>query len=314
MFFLLSGALRFHAKPVTECALRTQPRLASKAKLLAQELRRLEHKDIKKQLHVNDALAKQYAKHLSDFERVQPVSCCSLYDTKLFNTLDAASFDEDDADWANSHIRILSGLYGLLRPFDEIQTLSLPVGLGTKLTTTKGKFLRDYWREHIQKELSEGLQKLYAPVMVNCAAPEDTAEIIDLEVFPAGTQIMTVNFKTIDKGDIGPAQGQFLQWALQNRCMTIEDLMEFRGDTSEEGTGSAYRVLPKESGPDTITFEEDIGEGSHGGWSKKLAEYSGSKKKFIKEQASGKERYKRTEINKALKNDSKKKRAAHVVY
>uniref|UniRef100_A0A7S1RZ13 Uncharacterized protein n=1 Tax=Alexandrium catenella TaxID=2925 RepID=A0A7S1RZ13_ALECA len=312
MFFLLSGAVRFHAKPVLECALTSRPRLGSKAKALAQELHRLDAKDIKKQLHVNEALAKQYVKHLQDFERQQPVSACCLYDTPLFNSLNAAEFDEDDAQWANSYVRIFSGLYGLIRPFDEIQPLSLPVNLATKLTTTKGKFLKDYWREPVQRELQEGLLKLPMPVVVTLAAEEDN-ELLDKEVLPEGTRIARVNFKTIDKDDAHSAAGEFMRWALQERCMTVEDLLDFKGLNVEEH-GASFRVNPKASEPDKIVFEENIGDGGSGGWSKRLAEFDGSKAKFVKEFASGKDRWKRTEINKSLVKESKKKRTKSVVY
>mmetsp|Transcript_70623 Transcript_70623/g.218367 ORF Transcript_70623/g.218367 Transcript_70623/m.218367 type:complete len:313 (+) Transcript_70623:116-1054(+) len=312
MFFLLSGAVRFHAKPVLECAVRSTPRLGSKAKVLAQELHRLEAKDIKKQLHVNEALAKQYVKHLQDFEKQQPVSACCLYDTPLFNNLNAPDFDEDDAEWANSYVRIFSGLYGLLRPFDEIQPLSLPVSMATKLTTTKGKFLRDFWRDPVQQELQDGLLKLPMPVIVTLAAEEDN-ELLDKEVLPQGTRIARVNFKTIDREDGPAAIGEFVRWALQNRCMTVEDLLDFKGLDDQE-QGATYRVNPKASEPDKIVFEENIGDGGTGGWSKKLAEFGGSKKKFVKEFASGKDRYKRTELNKALIKEDKKKRTKSAVY
>merc|ERR1712046_57143 len=97
--------------------------------------------------------------HLARFESKSPVPAALLYNSPVFETLDAATLDEEDAKWANSQMRIFSGLYGLLRPFDEIQPLGLPVSLGTKLTTSKGKFLRDFWKDAIAKELEETLKK-----------------------------------------------------------------------------------------------------------------------------------------------------------
>lgn len=312
MFFLLSGAVRFHAKPVLETAVRSRPRLNNKAKALAQELNRLEAKDIKKQLHVNDALAKQYVKHLQDFERQQAVPAVCLYDTPLFNSLGASSFEEDDANWANSYVRIFSGLYGLVRPYDEIQPLSLPVSLGTKLTNSKGKFLRDYWREPVQQEISDGLGKLPMPVIVTLAAEEDN-ELLNKEVLPEHTRIARVQFKTIDKEDGASAIGEFVRWALETRCMTVEELLEFRGLDAEE-QGASFRMNAKKSQPDVIVFEENIGQGDSGGWSKKRAEYEGSTKAFIKEFASKENRWKRTEMNKALRKDNKRKGGKQAFY
>lgn len=313
MLFVLSAASRFHAKPAVECAIRSVPLLAAKSKALAQELRRLEPKDIKKQLHVNDALAKEYAKHLGNFEATQPVPACCLYDSRLFNSLDVATFEEEDATWANTHIRVLSGLYGVLRPFDEIQPLGLPVGLGTKLATSKGKFLRDYWKDSIQQELTESLQRLPMPVIINLALEEDTIDLFAEEVMPEGIRVATVEFKTVDKDESQDAKGEFLRWAIESRAMTVEDLLEFRGLIAD-GEEATFRVSPKSTSVNTLVFEENIGDGASGGWSKKLAEVGGSKKKLIKEFASGKEKWRRTEINKSMAKERTKQRKVAAVF
>lgn len=314
MLFVISSAVRFHAKPATDAALRSVPRLQQKARVLASELKRLQAKDIKKQLHVNDALAKQYEKFLGNFEGQAPVAACCLYDSPFWKGLDAASFEQDDAYWANDYVRVFSGLYGLLRPFDEIQPLSLPVMLGTKLKNSKGNFLRDYWREPINFELQDALKNLPMPVIVNLASEEDSV-VLDPDGLPEGTHIATVDFKLVKKGEAAEAKGEFLRWALDNRCMTVEDLLEFKGlvEDDEEAT---FKLSPKLSKGDTIVFEENIGEGSSGGgWSKKLAESGKGKQAFIKEVAGGKKnKYLRTEINKAFAKESKQRRKGHAVY
>jgi len=313
MLFVLSSAARFHAKPAADCVLRSTPRLQQKTRGLVAELKRLEAKDIKKQLHVNDALAKQYAQSLSNFEKEKPVTACNLYDSPFWNGFDAASFEQDDADWANDYVRVFSGLYGLLRPFDEIQPLSLPVVLGTKLKNSKGNFLRDYWREPITKELNDGLKHLPMPVIVNLASEEDS-QVLDLDALPEYTHMTTIDFKMVKKGDVAEAKGEFLRWALENRCMTVEDLLEFRG-LIEEDEEATFRLSPKASKGNTIVFEENIGEGGDGGWSKKLAESGKGKTAFLKEVIKGKKnKYMKSEINKAFAKESKQKRKAHAVY
>mmetsp|Transcript_102673 Transcript_102673/g.203832 ORF Transcript_102673/g.203832 Transcript_102673/m.203832 type:complete len:317 (-) Transcript_102673:131-1081(-) len=316
MLFLLSGAVRFHAKPALECAVQSTPRLRLKAKGLAQELQRLQAKDVKKQLHVNEALAQQYVKHLAEFEKQAPVPACCLYDTPLWNALHGSSLDEDDANWANSYIRIFSGLYGLIRPFDAIQPLSLPVSLGTKLTNSKGKFLRDYWADPLAAELEDALKELPLPVIINCSVNEEDAASIDTEKLPAGTHVTTVNFKINDKEAAGIALGEFVRWAMETRAMTTEELLEFKGLISDEGEpiGRPYRVNPKASNETTIVFEQKRADATDGGWSRKLADFDGSRSKFVREVASGKDRYKRTEINKALRKQDKKKKAGTAVY
>lgn len=309
---MLSAATRFHAKPVSEVALRTSPRLTHKAKALAAELRRLEAKDIKKQLHVNDVLAKQYETHLNNFEKQSPIPAVCLFDSPLYASLDAASFDLDDAEWANQTIRIYSGIYGLIRPFDEIQPLSLPVSLGTKLTTTKGKFLRDYWREPLTLELENMLRDLPSPVLVNCGALDTDTEVLTPEMLPDGTRVTKVDFKLRGKGSgSGEAIGEFVRWALENRCTTVDEFLEFRGLVDEDAPAH-YRISAKGSKGGDIVFEENIG--GNDSWQQKIADSGKSKGAFVKEFVSGKNRYKRTEMNKALAKDARQKRKNHAVY
>jgi hypothetical protein len=305
MLFVLSAAVKFHAKPVSECALRSTPRLRQKAQALAAELRQLEAKDIKKQLHVNEVLARQYAESLGKFEKERPVPACCLYDTPLFRALDVSSFEYAEAEWANEHIRIYSGLYGLLRPFDEITPLSLPVSMGTKLKNSKGNFLKDYWRDPVTKELHRDLKELPIPVMINMASQQD-AESIDESGLPENTTIMGVDFKTRSKDNGAEEKGEFLRWAMEQQCMTVDELLDFQG----VGEEAAYRINPKLSKGNEIVFEENIGEGGDGGWKKKMAEFGGGQRAFIKEFATGKNRHKRAEVNKAMARETKQRRKA----
>lgn len=312
MLVLLSSAMRFHAKPATEVVKRTTPRLLHKTKALVQELRQIEAKDIKKQLHVNDALAKQYTQHLNQFEAKEPVPCGLLYDTPFYEACSFGTFDEEDAEWANSYVRILSGLYGFLRPYDDIQTLSLPVSLNTKLKNSKGQFLRNYWKEHIYKEMDDALQSLPMPVILNLAAEEDK-DILDPEFLPAAARVVKVDFKISNKDDAGTAKGEFVRWMLENRCMTVEDLLEFKGLDEESPD---YRLSKKQTSADSLLFEQNVGDGLDGGWSRKMKDFGGSKGKFMKEFASGAQKYQRAEIKNALKKETKanKKKGSSAFY
>eukprot|EP00434_Breviolum_minutum_P029021 symbB.v1.2.025669.t1/scaffold2507.1/size77444/3 len=287
------------------CSTRPRPWSKSCVKLKQRTL------DIKKQLHVNDALAKQYAQHLNQFEAKEPVPCAVLYDSPLYEACSFGTMDEEDAEWANSYVRIFSGLYGFLRPFDDIQTLSLPVGLNTKLTNSKGQYLRNYWREHIEKEMEDALRNLPMPVVVNMA--EEDKDFFSDEFLPANTRVIKVDFKISNKEDAGAAKGEFLRWMLENRCMAVEELLEFKGLDEE---APDYRLSKKQPSSDTLLFEQNVGDGIDGGWSKKMKDYGGSKNKFIKEFASGAQKYQRTEIKNAMKKETKanKKKGSSAFY
>eukprot|EP00929_Paragymnodinium_shiwhaense_P015601 TRINITY_DN123706_c0_g1_i1.p1 TRINITY_DN123706_c0_g1~~TRINITY_DN123706_c0_g1_i1.p1 ORF type:complete len:310 (+),score=91.59 TRINITY_DN123706_c0_g1_i1:147-1076(+) len=302
MLFVLSAATRFHAKPAAECVMRSTPKLASKAKALAQELRRLEAKEIRKQLNVNDALARQYEKFLSNMEGGTPVPAGVLYNSPLYETLDLATFDEDDAVWANRNLRIYSGLYGLLRPYDEIQPTSLPVSMSTKLTTSKGKFLREYWRDTITKELSEVLDKLPMPMIINCAGEADEG-CYDLDGLTEYTEVTSIDFDMQGSAK-QEAMGEFVRWAMENRVMTIEEILEYQG-LIEEGEAATIRVSPKSTNKNKIVFEEKTADG-HINWGKKLQDAGG--RNALRREMGGKQRFMRTEMNKYLAKDGKGKR------
>lgn len=317
MIFVFSASVRLHARPVAECAIKTTPRLATKVKGLVSELRRLEAKDIRKQLHVNDVLAKQYYEHLTTFEKREPVPACAVYDSSLVAASGLPHYDKDDAEWANTYVRAFSGLYGLLRPYDEIQPLSMPVSLNTKLANSKGKFLRDYWRGPIVSQLEEGLKQCPMPTIVNLAKEEDAA-VMDPSLLPEGTRIVRVDFRAAGrgkgKGDASESRGEFLRWALENRCMSVDDLLEYRGLVGEEDQPT-HRVSLKNTDSNVIMFEEAVQDGGGDNWRKKFGESGQSKGKFMKEVAgSKKNKYMTTEIKKALIKDRKKNRKNAMVY
>mmetsp|Transcript_7765 Transcript_7765/g.16832 ORF Transcript_7765/g.16832 Transcript_7765/m.16832 type:complete len:312 (+) Transcript_7765:74-1009(+) len=311
MLVLLSSSLKFHAKPVTELVVQSTPRFAQKARELASELKVLEAKEIKKHLAVNDAVAKVYIQSLGKFESMTPVPACSLYDGAIYTGLAAPEMEEDDAEWANHHIRILSGIYGLVRPFDAIQPLSLPVTLGTKLTTSKGKFLRDYWAESIANSLDESLRKLPRPLILNCAHEEDSS-VLNPSTLPEGTRITNVQFKIRDRNEAAEATGELIRWIMENRCQNFEDLLTYRGMV-EEDEEAVYRIKPCND-DNTIIFEEKVSDGGSGNWARRMAESGMSRKAYVKEHASGKNRYKRSEMNKSMAKEKKKERGKHVVF
>lgn len=317
MIFVFSASARLHARPVADCAIKTTPRLATKVKGLVTELRRLEAKDIRKQLHVNDVLAKQYHEHLGNFEKKEPVPSCALYDSSLVAASGMPHYDRDDADWANTYVRAFSGLYGLLRPYDCIQQLGLPVSLSTKLANSKGKFLHNYWREPIALELERALKTCPMPTIVNLAKQEDS-DVIDLSLLPENTRIVRVDFASSGrgkgKGDVSESRGEFLRWALENRCMSIDDLLEYRGLVGE-GDPATHRVSLKNKDSNVIKFEEATQDGGSDNWRKKLGESGKSKGAFMKDVAGSKKtKYMTTEIKKALIKDRKKSRKNSEVY
>eukprot|EP00928_Gymnodinium_smaydae_P031650 TRINITY_DN23167_c0_g1_i1.p1 TRINITY_DN23167_c0_g1~~TRINITY_DN23167_c0_g1_i1.p1 ORF type:complete len:339 (+),score=79.72 TRINITY_DN23167_c0_g1_i1:113-1018(+) len=251
MLFVLSAASKVRVKPVAECVQVSVPRLAAQAKSLVAEMRRREAKvrteagagdwrgegyhqrAIKKHLHMSRAAAKRSEPHLGfawPSMTTQPAAACTLYDSPFYDGLDAAALDEEDAEWANDHVRILSALYGVVRPFDEIVPPNFPLSLGTKVANSGGKYLSDYWKESIAQELEDSVRTLPRPLIVNCVAEQDQ-DVLQANL-PPYADSLNVMFRMKPQGSPARAMGEFVNWALRQRCSTFRELNGFSGVSS----------------------------------------------------------------------------------
>ena len=152
----------------------TEPRLQDEAKRLAAVARELSVDDLKSLMKISDDLAKLNRDRFRAFqdapaaEELRPAALGFAGDT--YQGLEAASLDKDEMDWAQDHLRILSGLYGVLRPRDGFQQYRLE--MGSRLKTERGKNLYEYWGDRISKLLNADAEATGAEVLVNCASQE----------------------------------------------------------------------------------------------------------------------------------------------
>jgi hypothetical protein len=152
----------------------TQPVFHDDAMRLIKTARNLTLGDIQKLMHISHDLARLNRDRYKAFEAeplaeiTRPAAFGFAGDTYL--GLEAASLDEDELNWAQDHLRILSGLYGLLRPMDAIQPHRLE--MGSKLKTRRGTSLYDFWGNQIAKALVAQANELGTDTLINCASQE----------------------------------------------------------------------------------------------------------------------------------------------
>ncbi|SNR37675.1 peroxide stress protein YaaA [Puniceibacterium sediminis] len=152
----------------------TEPAYQEDAVRLATTARNLTLGALKDLMGLSDDLARLNRDRFRTFaeepepEAVRPAAWAFAGDT--YQGLDATSLDPDEIDWAQDHLRILSGLYGLLRPCDAIQPYRLE--MGSRLKTRRGTSLYDYWRDTLANDLNAQGQALGTDVLVNCASQE----------------------------------------------------------------------------------------------------------------------------------------------
>jgi uncharacterized protein len=152
----------------------TLPRDQKRAWELIKVLREINHADIAKLMDLSDALTALNISRYDTFKAKADVPSARpavlLFDGDVYDGLNAASLSAAQLLAAQSQLRILSGLYGVLRPLDTMQAYRLE--MGTRLVTASGKTLYDYWGEHVTQRLNEDLLEGGHTELLNLASEE----------------------------------------------------------------------------------------------------------------------------------------------
>ena len=143
----------------TEATVRehTTPEYLDQSRLLVKELRKLSPPDISELMGISDKLGDlNFGRYLEWGEPFTPENAKQAvlaFKGDVYTGLEAESLTGKDLQWAQNHLRILSGLYGLLRPLDLMQPYRLE--MGTRLANSRGRNLYDFWGERITDELNK---------------------------------------------------------------------------------------------------------------------------------------------------------------
>jgi len=150
----------------------------------------------------------------------------------VYTGLDASALAEDKLDYAQEHLRIISGLYGLLRPLDLMQPYRLEMGL--KLKTKKGANLYQFWGEQITDAVNSMLAKQDEPVLINLASNEYFKAIQKNNL---DGRLITPVFKDWKNGEYKmisffakKARGMMVRYAIDHNIQQAEELQNFDYD------------------------------------------------------------------------------------
>lgn len=220
----------------------TEPAFQEDAIRLAKTARNLTLGDLQKLMDISPDLARLNRDRFKSFanepgvDLTRPAALAFAGDT--YQGLEASSLDADELAWAQDHLRILSGLYGVLRPLDRIQAYRLE--MGSRLKTRRGKSLYDYWRDSLSKALNEQAEKMDADTLVNCASQEYFGAVA-----PKALKLRVVTPVFMEDKAGSPkivsffakkARGAMARFVIQNRLTDPAALLDF--DTG----GYAYRA------------------------------------------------------------------------
>ncbi|MBC2771039.1 peroxide stress protein YaaA [Pusillimonas minor] len=174
MLVLLSPAKKLDYDSPVRTTTHTQPLFVKQAQGLINVLKEKSASEIAGLMSLSDNLAalnvERYAAWTPKFTQTNARQAVLAFNGDVYEGLDAPALSEEQLDWAQQHVAILSGLYGVLRPLDLMQPYRLE--MGTRLATDKGKNLYDYWGSDIAQYLNARLVEQGADTIVNLASEE----------------------------------------------------------------------------------------------------------------------------------------------
>ena len=252
MLFLLSPAKSLDYDTPLVGQPHTAPLFVKQSKALIDVLRTYSPPQISELMDLSDALSSlNVARYQAWSSRATPKNArqaALAFDGDVYGGLDAKTLSPDDLAWAQDHVCILSGLYGVLRPLDLIQPYRLE--MGTRLPTAQGKDLYQYWGSQISEYLNTRLRKDISPVVINLASTE-YYRAVNTKALKAG--VVECVFQEHKAGQYKVisffakrARGLMARYATTHRLTTPDQLRAF----DLEG----YRWTAPESTPQRLVF------------------------------------------------------------
>ena len=215
---------------------KSQPKFLEQSQTLIDQLQALAPQDIASLMKLSDKLAVLNFDRFQQFEtpfttkNARPAVLAFRGD--VYQGLDADSFSSDDFKYAQQHLRILSGLYGLLKPLDLIQPYRLE--MGTRFKNSQGSNLYQFWGDKLNNELSKALTRQEQPVLINLASNEYFKAVKAKQL---NYRIITPAFKDYKNGEYKmisffakKARGLMTRYMVQNRIDHPEGLKDFNLD------------------------------------------------------------------------------------
>lgn len=233
----------------------TQPEFLEQSAALVEDARGLSPDEIRSLMGVSEKIAdlnhRRFMNWTTPFDLDNARQSLLAFKGDVYTGLEAETLDSKQLSFAQKHLRILSGLYGVLRPLDLMQPYRLEMGL--KFANRGGKNLYEFWGDEITGSLNRALKKSGSPVLVNLASNEYFKAVRPKNL---DADVVTPVFKDL-KGDkyriisffAKKARGQMARFIIDNELNEPEGLKKFRVD--------GYRYNKAESTARELVFTRD---------------------------------------------------------
>jgi len=208
----------------------TTPRFAAEATTLAHAAAHLTQKKLAELMHISPALAKLNADRFRDFDTLPERPAMFAFAGDVYTGLEAKTLDEAAVVYAQDHVRLLSGLYGLLRPLDLMRPYRLE--MGTRWAPRKTK-LTDWWGDRIAKLLADDVEAEGSGTILNLASQEYWAAAQGK--LPASIRVVAIDFREGEAQKFvsfhaKKARGMVARWLVEHRIDDIEGIKGFDSD------------------------------------------------------------------------------------
>jgi cytoplasmic iron level regulating protein YaaA (DUF328/UPF0246 family) len=256
MLFLLSPAKSLDYDTPPQVATHTQPLFTRQSAELIDVLKTKSPQDISHLMKLSDALSglnvARYQAWSKKFTAKNSKQSVLAFNGDVYEGLAAKTLTAAQLDWAQDHLCILSGLYGVLRPLDLMQPYRLE--MGTTLGTNKGSNLYQFWCSQISGYLNQRAAADTSPVIVNLAS-EEYFKSVDLKTLKA--RVVNCVFEDYKNGQYKiisfhakRARGLMARYAIEKKVGTVKKLEGF----SAEG----YAFVADASKPDRLVFRRKL--------------------------------------------------------
>ncbi|MFT6625645.1 MAG: cytoplasmic iron level regulating protein YaaA (DUF328/UPF0246 family) [Cycloclasticus sp.] len=255
MFLVISPAKTLDFETPAHTQQHSLPAFLPDSEELIEQLKSLSPSDVSSLMGISEKLgalnSNRFLQWRVPFTPENSKQALLAFKGDVYEGLNANALSEEDLNWANQHLRILSGLYGLLKPLDLIQPYRLE--MGTRFENLRGKNLYEFWGEHITQKINKEMASEQNPVLINLASNEYFKSIKAKQLT---ADIITPVFKDWknDKYKIisfyaKKARGLMSAYIIKNRIKNPEDIKNFNTSgyafCAEQSNGNEWVFLRK---------------------------------------------------------------------